>query len=169
MWHEYCKIYCLMNRKEVKMVMRKIISFVGLLLILGLGFSLAQEQSKKTVRSEIRNKVQTEVQTQTQAQTRNRLMFVDENGDGINDLARDHDNDGIPNCQDPDWTRPEDGSGYMNRFGNASEANKFEYRNRYYSGTGWNKASFRHSLGIFGQGFYGRSGGRGRALKQGRR
>ncbi len=151
------------------MVMRKTVSLVGSLLILGLGYVFGQEQSKKTVRNEIRNKVQTEVQTQTKAEARNRVMFVDENGDGINDLARDHDNDGIPNCQDPDWTRPEDGSGYMNRFKNASEANKFEYRNRHFSGTGWNKASFRNNLGSFGQGFCGRSGGKGRALKQGRR
>jgi hypothetical protein len=158
-----------MNRKEVKMIIRKTVSLVGSLLILGLGYSFGQEQSKKAVRSEIRNKVQTEVQAQTKAEVRNRWMFVDENGDGINDFARDHDNDGIPNCQDPDWTRPEDGSGAMNRFKNASEANKFEYRNRQFSGTGWNKASFRNSSGGFGQGFYGRSSGKGRALKQGRR
>jgi hypothetical protein len=25
---------------------------------------------------------------------------------------RDDDGDGIPNCQDPDWTKPEDGAGY---------------------------------------------------------
>lgn len=158
-----------MNRKEFKMIMKKTVSLVGSLLILVLGYSFGQEQSKKTVRSEVRNKVQTEVQYQTKAEIRNRVMFVDENGDGINDFARDHDNDGIPNCQDPDWTRPEDGSGTMNRYNNASEANKFEYRNRSFSGTGWNKASFRNSLGSFGQGFYGRSGGKGRALKQGRR
>jgi hypothetical protein len=46
-----------------------------------------------------------------------RYGFVDENGDGINDLTRDADNDGIPNCQDPDWVRPQDGSGYANRHG----------------------------------------------------
>ncbi len=40
--------------------------------------------------------------------------FVDENGDGINDNFRDHDGDGIPNHDDPDWTRPGDGSGYKN-------------------------------------------------------
>ena len=37
--------------------------------------------------------------------------FVDENGDGINDLCLDHDGDGIPNRLDPDWQRPLDGSG----------------------------------------------------------
>jgi hypothetical protein len=29
--------------------------------------------------------------------------FVDKNGDGVNDNAPDHDNDGIPNGQDPDY------------------------------------------------------------------
>ena len=37
--------------------------------------------------------------------------FVDLNGDGINDNAIDSDGDGIPNCQDPDYVRPLDGSG----------------------------------------------------------
>ena len=39
--------------------------------------------------------------------------FVDEDGDGVNDLAPDHDGDGIPNGQDPDWVKnKEDGTGY---------------------------------------------------------
>ncbi len=46
-----------------------------------------------------------------------RYGFIDEDGDGINDLARDSDNDGIPNCVDPDWARPQDGTGFMNRHG----------------------------------------------------
>ena len=37
--------------------------------------------------------------------------FVDENGDGFNDLAPDADGDGIPNGIDPDYQRPQDGSG----------------------------------------------------------
>ena len=31
--------------------------------------------------------------------------FLDEDGDGINDLAPDNDGDGIPNGQDPDWVK----------------------------------------------------------------
>ncbi len=39
--------------------------------------------------------------------------FVDEDGDGINDLAPDHDGDGIPNGQDSDWVKNKrDGTGY---------------------------------------------------------
>ena len=38
--------------------------------------------------------------------------FVDEDGDGINDLARDHDGDGLPNGKDPDWVKnKQDGAG----------------------------------------------------------
>jgi hypothetical protein len=39
---------------------------------------------------------------------------VDEDGDGINDLARDHDGDGVPNGKDPDWVKNKrDGTGYQ--------------------------------------------------------
>ena len=37
--------------------------------------------------------------------------FIDENGDGFNDLAPDADGDGIPNKYDLDYERPQDGSG----------------------------------------------------------
>jgi|GEM_PF-3261487 len=38
--------------------------------------------------------------------------FVDEDGDGVNDLARDHDDDGLPNGKDPDWVKNKrDGTG----------------------------------------------------------
>ncbi len=33
----------------------------------------------------------------------------------------DDDGDGIPNCFDPDWYPPEDGSGYKNQNGQADE------------------------------------------------
>ncbi len=41
-----------------------------------------------------------------------RRGFMDEDGDGINDLAPDHDGDGIPNGKDPDWVKNKrDGTG----------------------------------------------------------
>ncbi len=43
--------------------------------------------------------------------------FVDADGDGINDNALDADGDGIPNGQDPDFVRPQDGSGRQNKGG----------------------------------------------------
>jgi hypothetical protein len=47
--------------------------------------------------------------------------FVDLNGDGINDNAIDSDGDGIPNCQDPDYVRPLDGSGQKMMKGKTSK------------------------------------------------
>ena len=44
--------------------------------------------------------------------------FIDEDGDGFNDLAPDADGDGIPNGLDPDYVKPEDGTGMMNRLAN---------------------------------------------------
>lgn len=35
----------------------------------------------------------------------NKQQFVDENNDGYNDNAPDHDGDGIPNALDPDWKK----------------------------------------------------------------
>jgi len=45
-------------------------------------------------------------------------QFIDEDGDGFNDLAPDADGDGIPNGLDPDYVRPEDGAGnqYQHQF-----------------------------------------------------
>jgi len=40
--------------------------------------------------------------------------FVDANGDGYNDNAPDHDNDGIPNGQDSDYVRSGKGKGQQN-------------------------------------------------------
>ncbi len=40
--------------------------------------------------------------------------FIDADGDGFNDLAPDADGDGIPDGLDPDYVKPEDGTGLMN-------------------------------------------------------
>lgn len=41
----------------------------------------------------------------------NRRGFIDVDGDGLNDLAQDFDGDGIANGKDPDYVRPQDGTG----------------------------------------------------------
>jgi len=50
------------------------------------------------VQAQDSTKVKIEEKTQNQ-------LFVDEDGDGYNDNAPDHDNDGIPNSLDPDWIK----------------------------------------------------------------
>lgn len=54
-------------------------------------------------------------------------QFIDEDGDGFNDLAPDADGDGIPNGMDEDYVRPEDGSGNMYRHGQAGEMGGKEF------------------------------------------
>lgn len=67
--------------------------------------------------------------------------FIDEDGDGINDNFRDHDGDGIPNHQDPDWTRPKDGSGYKNRHGSKNGFSS-DNHNRHRRGSGFGDSGF---------------------------
>ncbi|KAA3620466.1 MAG: hypothetical protein DWQ05_00575 [Calditrichaeota bacterium] len=42
---------------------------------------------------------------------RGRMGFIDEDGDGINDLILDDDGDGIPNCQDEDYIQSKNANG----------------------------------------------------------
>ncbi len=143
---------------------KKVFALAGSILILGLGLSFGQEKSRVRDRNEVRN----EIATQAKSQARNRVPFVDENGDGICDYYRDHDGDGIPNGQDPDWMRPEDGTGYKNRHGNKF-SNQVQHGERLFSGKGWSKASFRRNFAQFGRGVCDGLGPKGKAQKIGRR
>lgn len=65
----------------------KTLRFAAMLFVLLFGVlaadTMAQEKSVKTIQ--------------------HGAGFVDQNGDGYNDMAPDHDHDGIPNGQDPDY------------------------------------------------------------------
>lgn len=52
------------------------------------------------------------------------ISFVDKNGDGFNDLAPDHDGDGIPNGLDKDWRK--------------MQGNQRGFRHRHRHGWGFN-------------------------------
>ena len=43
-------------------------------------------------------------------------VFVDEDGDGYNDLAPDHDGDGVPNGLDQDWQKMKRNRVHQNHF-----------------------------------------------------
>jgi len=114
----------------------------GSILILGLGLVAGSAFAQST------NRVKT------------RAMFMDQNGDGISDLLRDHDNDGIPNCQDADWTRPQNGTGYQSRNGQGGE--RMGAGNGLHHG--WSSAEFRGqglSKGPFGTGVCDGTGPKG--------
>lgn len=53
--------------------------------------------------------------------------FVDLNGDGINDNAIDSDGDGIPNGKDPDFVKPQDGTGRKLMNGKSAKNGKGGY------------------------------------------
>jgi len=69
-------------------------------------------------------------------QANGRCQFIDEDGDGFNDLAPDADGDGIPNGLDEDYVKPEDGDGnmyrhmwrYMWRFHNGNMGDDAQHR-----------------------------------------
>lgn len=71
------------------------------ILILGiLVFCLPGMNAQDTVRAG-----QKVAQQQTEQTKQQQQKFVDEDGDGYNDNAPDHDGDGIPNRLDPDWKK----------------------------------------------------------------
>lgn len=77
----------------------KIYSFLSVLLgcYLATDIALAQDSTKQDPGARIQN------QQQNQEHHRQHQKFVDEDGDGFNDNAPDHDGDGIPNGLDPDY------------------------------------------------------------------
>ena len=51
------------------------------------------------------------------------VMADDTSGSNYNNnWLRDDDGDGIPNCEDPDYVRPQDGDGNQNRGGHTDDA-----------------------------------------------
>jgi hypothetical protein len=79
-----------------------------------------REQSKAATmiqtkeQNQVKNQTKTEIKVQTMEQ--HRVNFVDVDGDGINDNALDNDSEGIPNGKDPDFNRPEDGTGFQQTY-----------------------------------------------------
>ena len=90
--------------------MKKIITILSLSLLFLAGNLFAQDNtgSKKQNRK---------------GQTK-QVGFVDADKDGYNDNAADHDGDGVPNGQDGDFVRTQDGSGNKRGSGNSDGTSK---------------------------------------------
>lgn len=153
--------------------MKKMLALMAAFLILGFAFASAQDGSQAAAKSQEKAQVKTALKasgetTQNKVQTKSafrhgyRIAFVDENGDGINDLARDADGDGIPNGQDPDWVKPQDGTGNMG-----------QHQNGQLTKAGFGKDSFRSGVQgagrATGAGVCDGTGPKGAAKKKGGR
>ncbi len=75
-------------------------------------FAEANAQDSLEVKNQNRHKNQVKTATQNKTQVQSKFNFVDENGDGYNDNAPDHDGDGIPNAIDEDYTGPKARGGH---------------------------------------------------------
>ncbi|OGD17635.1 MAG: hypothetical protein A2V76_04265 [Candidatus Aminicenantes bacterium RBG_16_63_14] len=164
--------------------MKKIVALAVGFLLIGLAFAMAQEktqeqtQAKAQAKTQLkaRTKVQAKAQTKAEFRNRNQVRFIDENGDGICDVARDHDGDGIPNGQDPDWTKPLDGTGYKDQ-NRISRPDGTEMTQGRKAGkvikSNFGKGSFRQGTMAAGRttgtGVCDGTGPKGSALRKGRR
>ncbi len=140
------------------MNIKKALVLVGSMMILGAGLAFAVDSPQTATRNTFTNTVKYEFQAGP--------FFVDEDGDGICDNARDHDNDGIPNSQDPDWTRPEDGTGYKERNGNNSNS-QFGNKNGFRGENSWKNQSIRQNRRNFGSGICDGTGPKGQNSRKG--
>ena len=156
----------MLNLRRLKMSTKKALAIAGWLLVLGSGLVLAQEKNEEGAAHMVQNKVR--VQTKAQPQVQTRARFMDQNGDGINDFQRDHDGDGIPNCQDPDWSRAEDGTGYKNRFAMNGPQNQTSNRKGFRGSQDWSNSSFRNGFNGLGTGVCDGSGPKGNGQRRGR-
>jgi len=145
------------------MSMKKFLAVSGFVVLLGAGFLVAQNQTQAKGKNQDQNKVQVMAKPQMQ----NRLMFRDENGDGICDGFRDHDHDGIPNGQDPEWSRPQDGKGNENRFGGKNSGNRNSEKKEFRGGNTWDKQSFRQNRSGQGNGLCDQSFHKGNSRRGG--
>lgn len=147
-----------MMRKEVRMNIKKTLALVGSMVILGFGLVLAEDSPQQAARNTFKNRVNLDFRAGP--------FFIDEDGDGICDFARDHDNDGIPNRQDPDWARPQDGTGYQERNGNNS-ANRFGNKIGFGGENAWKNQSLRQNRRNFASGICKGTGPKGQGGRKG--
>lgn len=144
------------------MSIQKVFAVAGSILILGAGFTLMAQQGDAP-QNQLKNRFQ------ENNAVRARLLFVDENGDGICDLMRDHDGDGIPNRQDPDWNQPKDGSGFRGEKGQNQNGQNLGNRNAFQGerGQGFSNRNFRNNRSGLGNGLCDNTGPKGNGNRRG--
>ncbi|RPI71434.1 MAG: hypothetical protein EHM47_10235 [Ignavibacteriales bacterium] len=103
--------------------------------------SVNQNQNKEKKQIQSQEQIKNQLKLQDKNQFQNKIHgnhFIDLNNDGFNDNAPDIDGDGIPNGQDPDYTRPLNGKGskFMGDRNGYGYENKNSFANGNCNGTG---------------------------------
>lgn len=152
------------------MSMKRTFVILGSLLILGAGVRAAAQQNPVQEKNKVqeRNKIRSASQGKTDAPLQKRLMFRDENGDGICDSVRVRNRDGVPKGQDQHRSGGKDGKGNQSQFGNKNAGNKHGIRNGQDGSSSWNNRSFRQNRALGGNGVCGKDGSRGNLTKGGK-
>jgi len=138
---------------------KKAIAWMGSLLILGLGLAFSAENPQKAARNSFQNAVKSGF--------KNGPFFVDENGDGICDLARDGNQQGTPNRQGSDRSKQEEGKSYQHKNENNASSDQYQKRFSHREENTWNRQSPRQNRENFGNGICDETGPKGRASKKG--
>lgn len=135
---------------------KKALAMAGMILLMSGGFIMAVGQTGNSPATQ---------------NLQNRVLFVDQDGDGICDYFTDHDNDGIPNCQDPDWSRAQNknGTGNQYRKGQGGNSGQFGNRHGFQKGNSFSNQSFRQHKNQFGGGVCDGTGPKGQAKRNGKR
>ncbi len=115
------------------MKQKKLSGLISVLIIVFLTGNNLFAQNGNTNQNQ--NQVKNQIKNQSGNQFQNKvhgIHFIDLNNDGYNDNAPDADGDGIPNGQDPDYTRQSNGKG-VNYMGDKN-GNGYGYKHKH--GTG---------------------------------
>lgn len=140
---------------------KKLTAWMGSFLILGLGLAFSADSPQKAARIASQNTVKSELN--------NGPLFVDENGDGICDLARNGNPQGTPNRQGLGQSQQGEGNSYQHKNENNASSDQYQNRFSHREENTWNRQSPRQNRENFGSGsgICDQTGPKGRTSKNG--
>jgi hypothetical protein len=138
---------------------KKWMVWMGSFLILGLGLAFSADSPQKAARNSFQNTVKSGF--------KNGPLFVDENNDGICDLARDGNKNGTPNSQNPDWSKQKENKGYQHKNENNASSDQNQNRFSHREENTWNRQSPKQNRENFGNNVCDETGPKGRTFRKG--
>jgi hypothetical protein len=138
---------------------KKWMVWMGSFLILGLGLAFSADSPQKAARNSSQNTVKSGFQKGP--------LFVDENNDGICDLARNGNMNGTPNQQNPDWSKQKEKKNYQHKNDNNGSSDQNRNRFSHREENRWNRQSPRQNRQQFGNGICDQTGPKGKRTQKG--